>query len=431
VTGSRTAAGAAGTQKQAAAKTASCGSAASGGGISGGGGVGSRSSGRGAGSGTGGGSGRSGAGGAAQSMRARAAGGASPAVKTGAAAGSSGGSSSAGGSSGSTPATPGSSADGYVYYYYDYQDAPTLLPFCDPRSHSYCVSGFCGSTHLHASARMGTVHAQAAACWPAPPCLTNHRIPHPQRLARSQDDSDRLDILKTDSDSITFDGAPYTEAAATLQVRAGTMVAVLLVNSSMLHSKKVHTSAADQPIHQVCLLQKQASCHRPFNSSAFGPTPLHSAFLCITHTPPHLHTHTCVCTSTARIDGRSQWFKKHLSRKPCVLILCPPPQEDTSNSATPNFYASSLDLTSRAGLQGQENAKLGPAVFRGTTTADLTRASLGVDASRVGRVLPDSVSVTVGSLKAQGQEGPVLQRARYNFIAGANAGLPGFATNAR
>lgn len=97
----------------------------------------------------------------------------------------------------------------------------------------------------------------------------------------------------------------------------------------------------------------------------------------------------------------------------------------------PNFYARTLDEGTRSTVQGQTSTQLGELGTRSAGQIQFTEAAVNVDASRLDRVLPQSVTLTSGSLKAQGQGGPVRTRPRYQIIAGANFGLPGFPTNNR
>jgi len=105
-------------------------------------------------------------------------------------------------------------------------------------------------------------------------------------------------------------------------------------------------------------------------------------------------------------------------------------QAGATASAAPNLFAGTLDAATTANLQADTTATLGPVVRRTTATNSVSPFRLSVDASRLGRLLPDSIDLSRGAREASVSTGPTLQRQRAVFVAGPNAGLPAFATNA-
>jgi hypothetical protein len=114
----------------------------------------------------------------------------------------------------------------------------------------------------------------------------------------------------------------------------------------------------------------------------------------------------------------------------------PPPHACTQQggltaTATPNLFAGTFDTGTQASAQGSVRAVQGPLSFQVGGAGAVTPAAVSIDASRLFRGRPDSISLRVGAVEGGVTAGPTLQRRRYVFVAGQNlGGLPGFATNA-
>ena len=73
---------------------------------------------------------------------------------------------------------------------------------------------------------------------------------------------------------------------------------------------------------------------------------------------------------------------------------------------------------------------LGPRAVEAGGTAGATALRVSVDASRLGRLLPDLITVNAGARTAVLTAQRIVRRPRYVINTGANGALPGFATNA-
>lgn len=104
-------------------------------------------------------------------------------------------------------------------------------------------------------------------------------------------------------------------------------------------------------------------------------------------------------------------------------------QADAGVTGTANLFVGSYGAEARAGASGNAAAQRGPLRLQAAGDAARIGASENIDASRLGRLLPESISLGFGATQAALQVAGTLLRPRYVVAIGVNGALPGLAVN--